>query len=109
METQIENSMETTKSTSKGGGLTLMVLSILLPLLMKAQESGRTKTLGSSISKDEVNSLYIVGSVLVLGIVGYIVYSFIEKHRKQEKPTVNRHVSHRNHHHHNHRVVKKSA
>lgn len=73
---------------------------------LKAEGSkGIAKKLG--LSGSEMNSVYIIGGVLVMGIVGYIVYSIIEKNRKNDKP-VNRHpVSHRHHHHH--RVIKKSA
>jgi ABC-type nickel/cobalt efflux system permease component RcnA len=72
---------------------------------MNAQQSNMTKKLG--ISGDEMNSLYIIGGVLVFGIGVYVIYSIIDRNRKEDKPANRRPVSHRNHHHH--RVVKKSA
>ncbi len=98
--------METKNHRSNRNTFLAFMLLMLSSVWLKAEESqGIAKKLG--ISGSDMNSVYIIGGVFLVGIVAYIIYSINEKNHKDDKP-VNRHpVSHRHHHHH--RVVKKSA
>lgn len=95
--------METKNSNSGFKSYLLLIFMIFQSFWLSAQEGGITKRL---VASDEMNSLYIIGSVLVFGIIAYFVYSMIDKNRKADKPVNKRSVSHRSH---NHRVIKKSA
>ncbi len=95
--------MKTTPKTTNSGGLFWTVLFIFSSFLIKAEET----EFALSHRKSEMNSLYIIGGVLVMGIVSYIIYSSIDKNRKEETPAPGKRVSHKHHHHH--RVVKKSS
>jgi hypothetical protein len=100
-------SMETKSNTSVISSTLLFVFMVFQSFWLQAQEPGVSKKI---VSGDQMNSLYIIGSVLVFGVVAYFVYSMIDKHRQAkegDKPQTRRPVSHRNHHHH--RVIKKSA
>lgn len=98
--------METKNHRSNRNTLLAFTLVMLQSAWLKAEGAkGLAKKMG--LSGSEMNSLYIIGGVLVMGIVGYIVYSIIEKNRKDDKPVNRPPVSHRHHHHH--RVIKKSA
>lgn len=99
--------METKSNTSVISSTLLFVFMIFQSFWLQAQEPGVSKKI---VSGDQMNSLYIIGSVLVFGVVAYFVYSMIDKHRQakeDDKPQTRRPASHRNHHHH--RVIKKSA
>jgi heme/copper-type cytochrome/quinol oxidase subunit 2 len=97
--------METRISRSQRSGILLAIFMLFHSCWMNAQQSPISKKLG--LSGSEMNSVYILGGVLIVGIVGYFVYSMIDKNRKDGKPSSRRPVSHRHHHHH--RVIKKSA
>lgn len=94
--------MKASKNNSTTNGIILLILSLISPILLKAE-----KTFRDSISDDETNSLFIIGGVLAFGIGFYAVYSIIEKNKKRVTHSNKRSVSHRHHSHH--RVVKKSA
>ncbi len=99
-------SMETKSNTSVFSSKLLFVFMVFQSFWIQAQEPGVSKKI---VSGDQMNSLYIIGSVLVFGVVAYFVYSMIDKRRTrdEDKPQTRRPVSHRHHHHH--RVIKKSA
>lgn len=97
--------METRTSRSQRSSRFMLIFLLFQSFWMSAQQNTLSKKLG--ISGDEMNSVYIIGGVLVFGIGVYVIYSIIERNRKEETPTNRRSVSHRHHHHH--RVVKKSA
>lgn len=98
--------METKSNTSAISSKLLFVFMVFQSFWLQAQEPGVSKKI---VSGDQMNSLYIIGSVLVFGVVAYFVYSIIDKRRAkdEDKPQTRRPVSHRHHHHH--RVIKKSA
>jgi hypothetical protein len=99
--------MEAKSNTPTVGSKLLFVFMVFQSFWLQAQEPGVSKRI---VSGDQMNSLYIIGSVLVFGVVAYFVYSMIDKHRQArqgDKPQSRRQVSHRHHHHH--RVIKKSA
>ena len=95
--------METKNSKSGFKSYLLLIFMIFQSFWLSAQGGGITKRI---VSGDEMNSLYIIGSVLAFGIISYFVYSMINKNRKTDKPANRRPVSHRSHHN---RVIKKSA
>lgn len=100
-------SMKTKSNTSAIISKLLFVFMVFQSFWLLAQEPGVSKKI---VSGDQMNSLYIIGSVLVFGVVAYFVYSIIDRNRqaKQEgKTNTRRTTSHRHHHHH--RVIKKSA
>lgn len=96
--------MEATRNTSARKSLLVVMIVLFQSFWLNAQEAGISKKI---VSGDQMNSLYIIGSVLVFGIVAYFVYSMIDKRRAKEedKPQPRRTASHRHHH----RVIKKSA
>lgn len=98
--------MEATRNTFVRKNLLVLIIALFQSFWLSAQEAGISKKI---VSGDQMNSLYIIGSVLVFGIVAYFVYSMIDKRRSkaEDKPQPRRTVSHRHHHHH--RVIKKSA
>lgn len=98
--------METKSNTSAFSSKLLLIFMVAQSFWLQAQEPGVSKKI---VSGDQMNSLYIIGSVLVFGVVAYFVYSMIDKRRSrnEDKPQARRPVSHRHHHHH--RVIKKSA
>ncbi len=99
--------MKSTTNTLNRGGLFVFIFLMLQSFWLCAQES-QSLSKKLHISGDEMNSLYIIGGVLIFGIASYIIYSIIDKNKKVDKPRNNKPAtSHRNHHHH--RVVKKSA
>lgn len=95
--------METKNSKSGFKSYLLLIFAVFQSSWLSAQGGGITKKI---VASDEMNSLYIIGSVLVFGIISYFVYSMINKNRKTDKPVNRRPVSHRSHHS---RVIKKSA
>ena len=98
--------METKSNTSVISRKLLFVFMVFQSVWIQAQEPGVSKKM---VSGDQMNSLYIIGSVLVFGVIAYFVYSMIDKRRSgnEDKSQTRRPVSHRHHHHH--RVIKKSA
>jgi hypothetical protein len=99
--------METKSNTSAISSKLLFVFMVFQSFWLRAQEPGVSKKI---VSGDQMNSLYIIGSVLVFGVVAYFVYSIIDRNRqaKDEGKTNTRRTSSHRHHHH-HRVIKKSA
>lgn len=103
--------MKTKACNSKKRRLNLTFLSIFLlfnSVLVKAAEE--TPAL-NKVAEDNTASFIIIGSVLVLGVVAYIVVNYLSKKEKRYEPNqtqlLNR--SKYNHFRHNHRIVKKSA
>jgi heme/copper-type cytochrome/quinol oxidase subunit 2 len=111
METKRKNQnlvrMETKSNTFAFNRKLLFMFMVIQSFWLQAQEPGVSKKI---VSGDQMNSLYIIGSVLVFGVIAYFVYSMIDKNRRareEDKPQTRRPASHRHHHHH--RVIKKSA
>ncbi len=94
------------KNSTSNPGVLLVIFLIFQSVWLQAQQ---TQSLSKKlhISGDEMNSLYIIGGVLIFGIASYVIYSIIDKNRKVDKPANNRPVS--SHRHNHHRIVKKST
>lgn len=79
--------------------LTAFCLNAQTPEQLKAREAAHDSYIG----------FYIVGGILGFGIVAFIIFSIVDKYKKDdEKPNNFKHLNHHRHHHH-HRVIKKSA
>lgn len=101
--------METKNNTSAFKSLLVLLFVVSQSFWLQAQGSRISKKI---VSGDQMNSLYIIGSVLVFGIVAYFVYSVIDKNRKAKGKEDGRSAARRsgsNRQHHHHRVIKKSA
>ena len=102
--------MKTTTQKNKHVRFWMFNISMLTTIALNAETTNTfTKVMKESFSGDGFISVYIIGGVLVFGIISYLIVSKIEKAEKtDEKERDNvRPISQR--HHHSHRIIKKSA
>ena len=98
--------METFKKSSKGGTF-FSILFMLFSIVGQAQANGKFL---NEKPKDLIISAYIVGGVMLVGILTFAIAKIAAKYSKEEdgnERKISRTLSHRHRHHH--RVVKKSS
>lgn len=99
--------MATTIKNSDKKGILLTALLLSLTVCAKAQTSSNFfSKVYDNLIKDSGASIFIIASVIGVGLLAFIINKMVNKDEKDDKNTVHP-TSHRHHHHH--RVVKKSA
>ena len=102
--------MKTTTQKNKNVRFWMFNISMLTTIALKAETTNAfTKVMKESFSGDGIISAYIIGGVLILGIISYLIVSKVEKSEKTDEKVRDNVRSISQRHHHPHRIIKKSA